>query len=134
MEAIREWLGEIACFMCLMTVLLHVIPDTGLKKYVRFFLGLLLLLVAAEPIGRGAGMEQFLEKVERKSLEALERDYASGSMGLKDFLPQWDEESYQRQLEEKVHQIYDTYHIPEQELHTNNQNAGVEDGENAEFG
>ena len=54
-------------------------------------------------------------------------------MGLKDFLPQWDEESYQRQLEEKVRQIYDTYHIPEQELHTNNQNAGVEDGENAEF-
>ena len=47
-------------------------------------------------------MEQFLENVERKSLEALERDYASGSMGLKDFLPQWDEESYQRQLEEKV--------------------------------
>lgn len=134
MEAIREWLGEIACFMCLMTVLLHVIPDTGLKKYVRFFLGLLLLLVAAEPIGRGAGMEQFLENVERKSLEALERDYASGSMGLKDFLPQWDEESYQRQLEEKVRQIYDIYHIPEQELHTNNQNAGVEDGENAEFG
>lgn len=73
MEAIREWLGEIACFMCLMTVLLHVIPDTGLKKYVRFFLGILLLLVAAEPIGRGAGMEQFLENVERKSLEALER-------------------------------------------------------------
>lgn len=133
MEAIREWLGEIACFMCLMTVLLHVIPDTRLKKYVRFFLGILLLLVAAEPIGRGAGMEQFLENVERKSLEALERDYASGSMGLKDFLPQWDEESYQRQLEEKVRQIYDTYHIPEQELHTNNQNAGVEDGENAEF-
>lgn len=133
MEAIREWLGEIACFMCLMTVLLHVIPDTGLKKYVRFFLGILLLLVAAEPIGRGAGMEQFLENVERKSLEALEWDYASGSMGLKDFLPQWDEESYQRQLEEKVRQIYDTYHIPEQELHTNNQNAGVEDGENEEF-
>ena len=133
MEAIREWLGEIACVMCLMTVLLHVIPDTGLKKYGRFFLGILLLLVAAEPIGRGAGMEQFLENVERKSLEALERDYASGSMGLKDFLPQWDEESYQRQLEEKVRQIYDTYHIPEQELHTNNQNAGVEDGENAEF-
>ena len=133
MEAIREWLGEIACFMCLMTVLLHVIPDTGLKKYVRFFLGILLLLVATEPIGRGAGMGQFLENGERKSLEALERDYASGSMGLKDFLPQWDEESYQRQLEEKVRQIYDTYHIPEQELHTNNQNAGVEDGENAEF-
>ena len=73
------------------------------------------------------------EATVKKSLEALEWDYASGSMGLKDFLPQWDEESYQRQLEEKVRQIYDTYHIPEQELHTNNQNAGVEDGENAEF-
>lgn len=134
MAGIREWLGGIVCFFCLTTVLLHIIPDTGLKKYVRFFLGLLFILVVMGPVGKLVGMEEFLENFELESLEALRRDYEAGNMGLGDFLPQWDEEAYQRELEEKVQEVYDTYHIPAQESHTNNQNMGVEDGEDSGIG
>lgn len=133
MDGIRQWLSQIVCFLCLMTVLLHIIPDTGLKKYVRFFLGLLLVLVVMGPVGQLVGMEKFLENFELESLKALERDYETGNMGLGDILPQWDEEAYQRELEEKVREVYDTYHIPSQESHTNNQNMGVENGESADY-
>ncbi len=37
MAVLREWLSQIVCYLCLTTLLLHVIPDTGMKRYVRFF-------------------------------------------------------------------------------------------------
>lgn len=50
MAVLREWLSQIVCYLCLTTLLLHVIPDTGMKRYVRFFLGILFLLVMLEPL------------------------------------------------------------------------------------
>ena len=41
----------------------------------------------------------------------------------------WDEEAYQRELQEKIEEIYADYHIPQQETHNNNQKTGVDDGE-----
>lgn len=129
LEALREWLGQIVCFLCLMTVFLHVIPENGMKRYIRFFLGILFLLVVLEPVGSLFGMEAFLMNFEQKSLMHLYQDYETGKMGLGDVLPEWKEEEYQRRLQQKVQEIYDTYHIPRQELHTNNQKAGAENGE-----
>lgn len=133
LEIIREWLSQIVCSLCLMTVFLHVIPDTGLKKYVRFFLGILFLLVVLEPVGKLFGTEDFLANFEVESLKSMYRDYETGKIGLGDMIPEWDEEEYQRQLQQKVQEVYDTYHIPGQELHTNNQKAGVEDGETGNY-
>lgn len=126
---IREWLSQIVCYLCLMTVLLHVIPETGLKRYVKFFLGLLFILVVLEPLGNLIGGEDFLANFELESLKAIVQDYQLGKIGLEDTLTDWDESAYQKELEEKIEEIYNTYHIPQQELHNNNQKAGVEDGE-----
>ena len=112
---IREWLSQVMCFLCLMTVLLHVIPDTRLKKYVRYFLGLLFLLVVMEPLGKLLGTEEFLMNFELESLKGLYQDYEAGKQGLEDMLPDWNGEEYQKELEERVRQVYDTYHIPQQE-------------------
>lgn len=116
---IREWLSQVVCFLCLMTVLLHIIPDTRLKKYVRHFLGLLFLLVVLEPLGKLFGTEEFLMNFELESLKGIYQDYEAGKQGLEEVLPNWDEEEYQRELEEKVQEIYDKYHIPQQESHKN---------------
>lgn len=119
MGNIREWLSQVMCFLCLMTVVLHVIPDTKLKKYVRHFLGLLFLLTVLEPLGKLLGGEEFLMNFEAESLKGLYQEYEEGKQGLEAVLPDWDEEEYQRELEEKVQEIYDTYHIPQQEGHKN---------------
>ena len=129
MAAVREWLSQIVCFLCLMRVLLHVIPDTGLKKYVRFFLGILFILVVLEPVGNYLGGDSFLANFEAESLRGLQQDLETGKLGLEDMISDWDEEVYQRELEEKIEKIYQTYHIPREDAHTNNQKAGVEDGE-----
>ena len=106
MESIREWFSQIVCFLCLMTLLLYVIPDTGMKRYVRFFLGMLFLLVVVSPLGKLSGGTVFFESFEKRSLKGL-----------------------QQELQKKIEEIYAAYHIPQQETHNNNQKTGVEDGE-----
>ena len=112
-EGIREWLSQIVCFLCLMTLLLHVIPDTGMKRYVRFFLGILFLMVVMEPLGKLAGGKAFFVNFELESMKGLRQIYESGKMGLEDTIEGWDEESYQQELQKKIEEIYDTYHIPQ---------------------
>lgn len=126
---IRQWLGQVICFLCMMTLLLHVIPDTGLKKYVRFFLGLLFILVVLEPVGSFLGKEEFLRNFELENIRGLYQEFQSGKIGLADTFGSWDEEAYQRELEEKIREIYERYHIPWQESHNNSQKAGMEDGQ-----
>lgn len=133
MTEIREWMGQIVCYLCLMRVLLHVIPDTGLKKYVRFFLSLLFLLVLVEPVGAWIGAEDFMARFDVASLRVLQQELESGKLGLEDAIIDWDEDAYQRELETKIEKIYQTYHIPQEQLHTNNQKAGVEDGESVDY-
>lgn len=116
---LREWLGQVMGFLCLATVLLHVIPDTGMKKYVRHFLGLLFLLAALEPAEKLLGNGDFQRNFERESLKGLYQEYEAGKQGLEGVLPDWDEEAYQKELEEKVREVYETYHIPQQESHRN---------------
>lgn len=129
MESLREWLSQWVCYLCLMTLLLHVIPDNGLKRYVRFFLGLLLILVVMEPLGNWLGNDGFFVDLERESLKGLYQIYESGKAGLADAISEGEEERYQEQLREKIEKIYETYHIPSQEIHNNNQETGAGNGE-----
>lgn len=129
MAVLREWLSQIVCYLCLTTLLLHVIPDTGMKRYVRFFLGILFLVVMLEPLEGIFFGETFLESFERSSLKGLQQVYDSGREGLGDTLKSWEENEYQEKLQQKIEEIYHTYHIPQQETHNNNQKTGVEDGE-----
>ena len=129
MAGIREWLSQIVCYLCLMTLILHVIPDTGLKRYVRFFLGIVFILGVLEPLENIFGGDTFFTSFEQNSLKGLRQIYESGREGLGDTVESWDEEAYQRELQEKIEEIYADYHIPQQETHNNNQKTGVDDGE-----
>ena len=44
-EAIYNWLEQLACYLILVTAVLHALPDSGYKKYIRFFTGLILSLI-----------------------------------------------------------------------------------------
>ena len=102
MESIREWLSQIVCFLCLMTLLLYVIPDTGMKRYVRFFLGMLFLLVVLSPLGKLSGGTVFFESFEKRSLKGLQQVYKSGVEGLRDTLENGEEEAFQQELQKKI--------------------------------
>ncbi|MEF9915771.1 MAG: stage III sporulation protein AF [Lachnospiraceae bacterium] len=54
---IYEWVENLAFYLVLTTAVIQVIPNTNYKKYVRFFTGLLLILLLTTPILKVFGME-----------------------------------------------------------------------------
>lgn len=49
-EFLYGWIRDIAFYAILMTVILHLLPEEGQKKYVRFFMGVVLMLVVLSPL------------------------------------------------------------------------------------
>lgn len=50
LESIYGWIRNIAFYLVMVTVLFHMLPDTDYKKYIRFFTGLILILLLTEPV------------------------------------------------------------------------------------
>ena len=46
----REWIQSVVACACIVTMLLHLIPEGKFLKYVKFYSGLLLLLAALKPV------------------------------------------------------------------------------------
>ena len=70
MEAVYGWLRDVAVFFLLMTTVLNVLPEAKYRKYVQFFLGLVMLVVLCRPILALGDMADSLENVlDRLTLE-----------------------------------------------------------------
>ena len=51
-EYLYEWLRNLAFYLVLVTALTHVLPAGEYRKYIRFFTGLVLILMLLTPILR----------------------------------------------------------------------------------
>lgn len=80
-EYLYEWLQNLAFYMILVTAVMHVIPNGGYEKYIRFFCGLILVILLATPLislfGAGAHFQKIYEnaeygRVQREMEEAAE--------------------------------------------------------------
>lgn len=69
-----EWIRNVAFYLVLVTALLHVLPRSGYQKYIRFFTGLVLILLVLAPVLKLFQMEEELRDVYRDDswLEQLE--------------------------------------------------------------
>ena len=69
-----EWIRNVAFYLVLVTALLHVLPRSGYQKYIRFFTGLVLILLVLAPVLRLFQMEEELRDAYRDDswLEQLE--------------------------------------------------------------
>lgn len=55
------WLQNVVCYFLLLTVVLNLLPDDSYKKYIRYYMGLLLILTFLSPIFQITDMEQTME-------------------------------------------------------------------------
>ena len=46
----EQWLKTMTGSMCVITILMHLLPQGKFTKYVRFYAGLLLFLIAVRPV------------------------------------------------------------------------------------
>ncbi len=45
-----QWIENVAFYLVVITVLIQLIPNNSYKKYIRFFTGLILVLLLSNPI------------------------------------------------------------------------------------
>lgn len=94
MDAIYEWIKNIAFYMIVVSVVLKVLPGNQYQKYIQFFSGIVLILLVFLPIVRLAGKEQTIQelyedysyKQKKEEFEQMEKYFTDTD--LLDFLPE----------------------------------------------
>ena len=92
------WIMNAAFYLVIFTAVLHVLPGEQYQKYVRFFTGLVIVVLLFSPLFKLLGMEHlfqgFRENAEYRQLQK-EMDQAS------DFLEEKQEEQEEKQEEKQ---------------------------------
>ena len=66
-DYIYDWLWNFVCYMVLMTALIQALPENSYQKYLKFFFGLILVVLLATPVFRLLGMEQRFQEIYQDS-------------------------------------------------------------------
>ena len=94
LDRIYEWIQNIAFYLVLVTAVMEVIPSEGYKKYIRFFTGMVLILLTITPILKLSGMEDRFytlyrsEEYEQEKREIEKQGEYFEQADLFDFLPE----------------------------------------------
>ena len=76
-DAIYSWVKGIAVFYIFLTMLLHLVPTERYQRYIRFFMGLLLIVLVMSPVlsvlkkSRGVSVDfgKLYQQEEKKRLQ-----------------------------------------------------------------
>lgn len=94
LDKIYEWIQNVSVYLIMVTAVMHIIPGKDYRKYVRFFSGLILILLIFSPVMKLTGLKEEFEdlyrtkeyEMERKEIEQAAEIY--GVIDLNDFLPE----------------------------------------------
>ncbi|MCD7745495.1 MAG: stage III sporulation protein AF [Lachnospiraceae bacterium] len=105
-----RWMKTLAASACILTILLHLIPENRFANYVRFYAGLLFFLIAAGPLLEFMGSADNLERL--LQLEFLKEDYEnleSAAEGLSELKNETIQEAFQTEIERQITEIASAY-------------------------
>ena len=75
---IYEWMENIAFYLVILVAIMQMIPQNSYQKYIRFFAGMILILMLAGPILRIFGMTELQSTAYQNALQEIEE--ATGYM------------------------------------------------------
>lgn len=102
----REWLKLLLYSICIITLLLHLLPDGKFVKYVRFYAGLLFFLIALEPLlGLFLGNGELAKLLQLRFLKEEYRDLSGTVEGLGELKNARIREAYQKEINRQIAEI-----------------------------
>lgn len=72
LDYIYQWIENIAFYLVIIVAVMQMIPGDSYKKYIRFFAGLVLILMLSGPILQLFGMADVHSKEYKTRLEEIE--------------------------------------------------------------
>ena len=118
-EIVFGWLQDIAFYTLLMEVVLHVLPEQEQKKYLQFFMGIVLIILMISPALSAAGLDRQLdESYVRQTYDQELQEFQERQKAI--------EEEYERRLEERVEEAAGELEELEQEGEKQEEKDGIE--------
>lgn len=123
LDWLYEWIKNIAFYMIIVSVVLNVLPGNRYQKYIQFFSGIVLILLAFLPIVRLTGKEQTIKelyegysyKQKKEEFEQMEKYFTDTD--ILEFLPEeylQDEEGQEEKQQENERVKIDSIVIGEE--------------------
>ena len=95
-DFIYEWLWNFVCYMVLMTAFIQILPENSYQKYLRFFFGLILILLLATPVLRILGMEnRFSELYDKSEYKRMQKEMEDSEL----YLEEWEQHFWKEDVE-----------------------------------
>lgn len=70
---IYEWMENIAFYLVILVAVMQMIPQNSYKKYIRFFAGIILILMLAGPILKLFGMTEYQNNEYQNAIKEIEK-------------------------------------------------------------
>lgn len=74
LEQIYGWIQNISIYLIVTAAVMHAVPGKEYAKYIRFFSGLVLILLLFTPVLKLAGREQSFQELYRSKEYELEKE------------------------------------------------------------
>ena len=78
-QEIYQWARNLAVYYIILTALMHIMPDPRYSRYVRSFMGILLILIVTSPLLNLLHLEEQMDGLFHKKI--LEEEFAQPSWG-----------------------------------------------------
>ncbi len=99
-EEIYRWVKTIAFFYIVFSAVLHLVPDVKYERYIRSFMGILLIYILSTPVfnlfGNGEKLLQEFRLNYQEELTALEEKNTENLQAL------YLQENYSRELQKEI--------------------------------
>lgn len=73
LEFIYEWMENIAFYLVILVAVMQMIPQNSYQKYIRFFAGMILILMLAGPILKLFGMTEYQNSEYQNAIKEIEK-------------------------------------------------------------
>lgn len=92
LEALYDWIRNLAFYLVVMTAMLEVVPGNAYKKYIQFFTGLVLILLVVTPVLEVTGTSgkfhaEYARQEEKLQEETKKQEELFESADIFEFLP-----------------------------------------------
>lgn len=104
-----QWMKDIICSICILGAVMHVIPNSSYRKYVNFYVGLLLILMILKPLASFFSVEESFDKI--MQIQTLKAELSALNIaweGMEDLGVQKVEEAWKEELESQITEVAKT--------------------------
>ena len=71
-ETLYSWVESLVCYYILLSAVTNFLPDNSFKKYIQYYLGLLLILVMLSPVFQVTGIQKEIDRCVEEMEENLQ--------------------------------------------------------------